>query len=132
MWQYFSTSGHTEDTRAVWCASSKSRFVCFVMISKSKKYFHSPFFYFWQRQTAWLSKSLPISKVGRSVVLWTRSWCYKNFLRGNLDFSKFKILNKIYSDDWTCTKMLTQCYFKLNYIRTLLICSKMANSCCFS
>ena len=28
--------------------------------------------------------------------------------------------------------MLTQIYFKLNYIRTLLICSKMAYSCCFS
>ena len=25
-----------------------------------------------------------------------------------------------------------QCYFKLNYIRTLLICSKMSYSCCFS
>ena len=29
-------------------------------------------------------------------------------------------------------KMLKQCYFMLNYIRTLLICSKMAHSCCFS
>ena len=28
--------------------------------------------------------------------------------------------------------MLNQCYFKLNYIRTLLICPKMAYSCCFS
>ena len=27
--------------------------------------------------------------------------------------------------------MFTQCYFKLNFIRTLLICSKMAYSCCF-
>ena len=28
--------------------------------------------------------------------------------------------------------MLRQCYFKLKYIRTLLICSKMAYNCCFS
>ena len=30
-------------------------------------------------------------------------------------------MNKVCSDDWTCTKMLTQCYFKLNYIRTLFV-----------
>ena len=57
------------------------------------------------------------------------SWCYKTFFWGNLDFEK---LNKVCSGDWTCTKMLRQCYFKLHSIRTLLICSKMAYSCCFS
>ena len=51
---------------------------------------------------------------------------------GNLDFPKVKKLNKVCCDDWTCTKILTQCYIKLNYIRTLLICSKMGCSCCFS
>ena len=47
-------------------------------------------------------------------------------------FPKIKILNKARSDYWTCTKMLQQCHLKLNLIRTLLICSKMAYSCCFS
>ena len=31
-----------------------------------------------------------------------------------------------------CTKTLKQCYFQLNYIQTLFICSKMVYSCCFS
>ena len=62
----------------------------------------------------------------------TWCWCYKTFFGGNLDFPKIKKLNKVGSDDWTYTKMLKQCYLKLNYIKTLLICSKMAYSCCFS
>ena len=48
----------------------------------------------------------------------------KLFFGGNLDVPKIKKLNKVSSDDWTYTKMLTQCYLKLNYIRTLLSCSK--------
>ena len=51
---------------------------------------------------------------------------FLNFFGGNLDFPKIEKLNKVCCDDCTCTKMITQCYFKLNYIRTLLICSKMA------
>ena len=47
-------------------------------------------------------------------------------------FPKIKKLNKVCSDDWTCTKRLKQCYLKLNYMRTKLICSKMFFSCCFS
>ena len=31
-----------------------------------------------------------------------------------------------------CTKTLKQCYFQLNYIQTLFICSKMVYSSCFS
>ena len=62
----------------------------------------------------------------------SRSHCYKTYFRGNIDFPKIKKLNKVCSDDWTCTKMLKQCYLKLNYIQTLFICSKMAYSCCFS
>ena len=29
-------------------------------------------------------------------------------------------------------KTSKQCYFQLNYIKTMFICSKMAYSCCFS
>ena len=67
-----------------------------------------------------------------SVSFISRSWCYKTFFGGNLDFPKIKKLNKVCFADWTCTKMLKQCYFQLNYIQTLFICSKMVYSCCFS
>jgi len=60
------------------------------------------------------------------------SWCCKTFYGGNVDFPKIKKLNSVCSDDWTCTKMLRQCYFQLNYTQTLFIGSKMAYSCCFS
>ena len=56
------------------------------------------------------------------------SWCYKTFFGGNLDFPKIKKLNKVCCDDWPGTKMLTQCYFKINYVSTLWICSKMAST----
>ena len=92
---------------------------------------HNPFF---------LSLSLSLSLwqvfVALSALTREKEWntnlvvdVIKLFFGGNLDFSEIK---KVCYDDWTCTKMLTQCYFKLNYIRTLLICSKMAYSCCFS
>ena len=41
-------------------------------------------------------------------------------------------MNKVCSDVWTWTQMLKQCYFKLDYIKLLFICSQMAYSCCFS
>ena len=41
-------------------------------------------------------------------------------------------LHKVCADDSTITKMLKQCYIKLNCIRTLLICSKMAYFGCFN
>ena len=41
-------------------------------------------------------------------------------------------LNKVCSDDGTCTKMLKQSYLKLNYVITQFICDKMAYFCCFS
>ena len=56
-----------------------------------------------------------------SLDFYSCSWRYKTFFGGNLDFPKIKKLNKVCCDDWTCTKMLTQCYFKLNYIRTLFV-----------
>ena len=37
------------------------------------------------------------------------SRCYKNFFGGNLDFPKIKILNKVCSNVWTCTKMWKLC-----------------------
>ena len=37
------------------------------------------------------------------------SSCYKTFFGGNLDFPKINKLNKVCSDDLTCTKMLKQC-----------------------
>ena len=43
----------------------------------------------------------------------TRSWCYKTFFGGNLDFPKIKKLNKVCFADWTCTKMLKQCYLNV-------------------
>ena len=46
-------------------------------------------------------------------------------------FPKIKKLDKVWSDDWAYTKILKQCYFPLNYIITLFMCSKIAYSCCF-
>ena len=60
------------------------------------------------------------------------SWCFKTFFGGNLDFPKIKTLAKVYSDDWTCTKMWNQCYFKQNNTLKLLIAFKMAYYCRFS
>ena len=37
--------------------------------------------------------------------------CYKTFFGGNLDFPKIKILNKVCSNVWNCTKMWKLCYF---------------------
>ena len=57
----------------------------------------------------------------------------KLFFGGNINFPKIKKLNKVCSFLWlNLHKNVKQCYFELNYIRTLLICSKMAYSCCFS
>ena len=59
------------------------------------------------------------------------SWCYKTFFGWNLDFPKIKKLNKVCFADWTCTKTLKRCYFQLNNIQTLFICSKVVYSGCF-
>ena len=71
------------------------------------------------------------TKTGITRMSPTRSWCYKTFFGGNLVFPKIKNLNIVCFADWTCTKTLKQCYFQLNYIQTLFICSKMVYSCCF-
>ena len=66
-----------------------------------------------------------------SLKVKTRSWCYKTFFGGNLDFPKIKKLNKVGFAAWTCQHWLKQCYFHLNCIQTLFICSKMVYSCSF-
>ena len=43
----------------------------------------------------------------------------KLFFGINRDFPKIRKLNKLCSDDSIVTKMLKQCYFKLNYTRAL-------------
>ena len=88
------------------------------------------YFSTWASDNNFYLEKITLSKNFQKIPSW--SWCYKTFFGGNLDFPKIKKLNKVGSDDWTYTKMLKQCYLKLNYIRTLLSCSKMANSCCFS
>ena len=66
-----------------------------------------------------------------SLKVKTRSWFYKTFFGGNLDFPKIKKLNKVGFAAWTCQHWLKQCYFHLNCIQTLFICSKMVYSCSF-
>ena len=62
-----------------------------------------------------------------------RSWCYKTFFWGNLDFPKIKKLKEVCSEVWTCTKMLNQCaIFKQNNNPKLSIVFEMANYCRFS
>ena len=51
-----------------------------------------------------------------------RSWCYKTFFWGNLDFPKFKKLKKVCSDVWTCTKMWEQCYFQAKLYSNAVYC----------
>ena len=45
---------------------------------------------------------------------WSR--CCKTLFGGNLDFPKIKKLKKVCSDDWTCTKMLTNVIISLTIL----------------
>ena len=56
-------------------------------------------------------------------VLWTVVYVKKVF-GGNLDFPKIKILKKVCSDVFTCTKMWKQLNFKQNFTLILFIASK--------